>query len=214
MSPAWEEVSACFPQHLTSAPNPWMDVRITVQSCLGWFRKWAIEQLISHKLIKRRLPEVTRLPQNHMNWRVEMKQSSSHGTLVNALSQFTNERGQKAFGRLSASLQRIMTQWDGQHRASEHTPSSVRDFFLGWCFNFQSVWINNVWLSGPLLALAVSCLNPTAHRAWGSGSETRVWGWSFLCLQNGTSQLLSSISELWTKLIYQVLWTNDNGQYF
>lgn len=125
---------------------------------------------------------------------------------------FSKEGGQKAFGSLSASLQLIMTQWDRQHRASKHTQSSLQDFLLGWCFNFQSVWVNNVWLSGPLLTLTVSCLNPTVHRAWGSGSVARILVWAFLCLHNGASQYLSPVRELWIKLIYQVLWTNENFQ--
>lgn len=78
-----------------------------------------------------------------------------------------------------------MTQWDCEYRASKHGPRALQDFLWGWCFNFQSVWVNNVWLSVPLLDLTVSCLNLTAHRAWGSGSVARVLGWGFLCLHNG-----------------------------
>lgn len=44
------------------------------------------------------------------------------------------------------------------------------------------------------------------------GSVARVLAWAFLCLHNGPSQYLVRISELWTKLIYQMLWTNENFQ--
>lgn len=125
---------------------------------------------------------------------------------------FSKDRRQKACGSLSASLQLAMTPWARQRRASKHTQSSLQDFLPGWCFNFQSVWVNNVWLSGPLLVLTISCLNPTVHRACGLGSVARVLAWAFLCLHNGASQYLVRISELWTKLIYQVLWTNENFQ--
>lgn len=105
-----------------------------------------------------------------------------------------------------------MTQWACEYRASERARRALQNFLCGWCFNFQSVWVNNVWLSVPLLALTVSCLNLIAHRAWGSGWVARVWVWGFLYLHNGASQSLFCIGELWTKLIYQALWTNGNFQ--
>lgn len=105
-----------------------------------------------------------------------------------------------------------MTQWACEYRASEHARRALQNFLCGWCFNFQSVWVNNVWLSVPLLALTVSCLNLIAHRAWGSGWVARVWVWGFLYLHNGASQSLFCIGELWTKLIYQALWANENFQ--
>lgn len=104
-----------------------------------------------------------------------------------------------------------MTQWACVYRASELARRALQDFLCGWCFNFQSVWVNNIWLSVPLLALTVSCLNLIAHRVWGSGWVARVWVWGFLYLHNGESQSLFCIRELWTKLIYQALWTSFQG---
>lgn len=88
-----------------------------------------------------------------------------------------------------------MTQWACEYRASEPAQRALQDFLCGWCFNFQSVWVNNVWLSVPLLALTISCLNLIAHRAWGSGWVARVWVWGFLYLHNGESQSPLSVNS-------------------
>lgn len=109
------------------------------------------------------------------------------------MPRFSKDRGQKACGSLSASLQLTMTQWARHPRASKHTQSSLQDFLPGWCFNFQSVWVNNVWLSGPLLALTISCLNPTAHRAWSWGQWQGFWlGPFYVCTMGQVS--ISSVS--------------------
>lgn len=115
----------------------------------------------------------------------------------------------KIFCRFSTCLcSNARRAWE--YRAAEHSLISLQIFLWGWCFNFQSVWVNNVWLSVPLLTLTIFCLNPIVPRAWGLGSLTGVLIWGFLCLHNRASQYLSRISEFCTKLIYQALWTNED----
>lgn len=66
-----------------------------------------------------------------------------------------------------------------EYRAPEQSLISSQIFLWRWCFNFQSVWVNNVWLSVPLLTLTISCLNPIVPRAWGLGSLAGVWFGAF-----------------------------------
>lgn len=51
-----------------------------------------------------------------------------------------------------------------------------------------------------------------SHSSSSLGLEVTGKGFlgGFLCLHNRASQYLSCISEFWTKLIYQALWTNED----